>query len=46
MMINGLNAKFLEDYIQLMNKEEHIVFKCPYDNLGEDLAKILGIKEN
>ena len=38
-MFAGFNAKFIEDCLQLMNKDEHIVFKCPYDTLGEDLAK-------
>ena len=29
-----------------MNKDEHIVFKCTYDTLGEDLAKKFGVKVN
>ena len=45
-MIKGLNAKFLEEYIHLMNKDEHVVFKCPYDTLGEELAKKLDVKES
>ena len=45
-MINGLNAKFIEEYIMLMNKDEHIVFKCPYDTLGEGLAEELGVNSN
>ena len=45
-MVNGLNAKFLEEYIMLMNKDEHVVFKCPYDTLGEELAKELAVKES
>ena len=42
----GNEARFIEDYIQLMNKDENIVFKCPYDTLGEGLAKELGVKAN
>ena len=34
---------FLEEYIQLMEKDEHIVFKCPYETLGKDFAKGLGV---
>ena len=42
-MIGTFKTPFLEDYIQLMEKDEHIVFKCPYETMGEDLTKALSV---
>ena len=46
MIINRNEAPFIEDFVKLMKKDEHIVFKCPYDTLGKDLAEQFGFKAN
>ena len=38
-MLGNCQTPFIEDYIQLMEKDEHIVFKCPYNTLSKDVAK-------
>ena len=42
----GNEAPFIEDFVRLMKKDEHIVFKCPYETLGEGLAEELGVNSN
>ena len=42
-MIGNFKTPFLEDYIQLMEKDEHIVFKCSYETMGRDFAKAFGV---
>ena len=42
-MIGTFKTPFLEEYIQLMEKNEHFVFKCPYEIMGEDLTKALSV---
>ena len=42
----GNEVRFIEDYVKLMNKDEHIVFKCSYNTLGVELAKELGVNSN
>ena len=46
MIISRNEAPFIEDFVRLMNEDEHIVFKCTYDTLGKDLAKEFGVKVN
>ena len=43
MMIGTFKTPFLEEYIQLMKIDEHIVFKCPYETMAKDLTKALGV---
>ena len=45
-MIDSCQAPFLEEYVQLMEKGENIVFKCPYNILGKNIANKLRVKEN
>ena len=42
-MIGTFKTPFLEDYIQLIEKDEHIVFKCSYETMGRDFAKAFGV---
>ena len=39
----GNEAPFIEDFVRLMFKDEHIVFKCSFNTLGVELAKELGV---
>ena len=43
MMMFGYFTPFIEDYIQLMEKNDHFVFKCSYDTLGKDFANKLNL---
>ena len=44
MMMFRYYTPFIEDYIQLMEKNDHFVFKCSYDTLGKDFANALSLQ--
>ena len=43
MMMFKFDTSFLEEYIQLMEKDEHIVFKCPYETMSKNFANAFSI---